>query len=60
MGAVDMLLLSEDIEESVSEELEAKAERIGSTVEYVSIETKEGRQIKEITGIVALLRFAIS
>lgn len=60
MGAVDMLLLSEDIEESVSEELEAKAERIGSTVEYVSTETKEGKQIKEITGIVALLRFAIS
>lgn len=60
MGAVDMLLLSEDIEESVSEELEAKAERIGSTVEFVSTETKEGKQIKEITGIVALLRFAIS
>ncbi|MBI4159012.1 hypothetical protein HY500_02010 [Candidatus Woesearchaeota archaeon] len=59
MGAVEMLLLSEDIEESVSEELEAKANRIGATVEFVSTETKEGKQIKEITGIVALLRFAI-
>ena len=59
IGAVDMLLLSEDLEENVSEELEAKAERIGATVEYVSTETKEGKQIKEITGIVALLRFAV-
>src|SRR3989338_5226186 len=59
-GAVELLLLSEDLDEETTEELEKKADATGADVEFISTETSEGKQIKEITGIVALLRFAIN
>ena len=59
MGAVDVLLVSEDIEDEELEILEQKAEAIGATVELISLETMEGRQIKEFGGLVAILRFKI-
>ena len=59
MGAVSTLILSEDVEDSITEELEIKAEETGAAFEIISIETREGIQLKELGGIAALLRFAL-
>src|SRR3989338_5739289 len=59
-GAVETLLISEEVDESIVEELEKKADATGAEIEFISTDTNEGKQIKEITGIVALLRFAIT
>ncbi len=60
MGAVDVLLLSEG---SVSEEdiqiYEDKAEESGTDVRVISVETREGVQLKNLGGYAAILRFAI-
>jgi len=36
------------------------AENIGSTIEIVSLETEEGEQFKNLSGIGAILRFRVS
>lgn len=59
-GAVDTLLLSKDLEKGKSAEFEKKALNIGSHIEIISTETKEGEQFMNITkGVGALLRFPI-
>jgi len=59
MNAVDVLLLSEHLEEDRIFELEEKAQVGGSTVKIISTETREGTQLKELGGIAAILRFEI-
>ena len=59
MGAVEVLLLSENLDESIIEELEEKAEGIGGEVVFVSVDTREGVQLRDLTGIGAILRYAI-
>ena len=57
-GAVDTLLISQNIPKAKIAELEKKAENIGSHVFLVSAETEEGQQFLNITkGIGAILRF---
>ena len=58
-GAVDLLLLSKDIDRTLSKELKKIAEDIGSNVEIVSTETDEGRQFFNLSGIGAILRFKV-
>ena len=58
-GAVDILLLSEDLDDEYIEKLEEKAEKFGTKIEIISTETKEGVQLKELGGIGAILRYAI-
>ena len=60
MGAVDMLLISEDLEDSEIEDLQEKAEAIGAKIEIISIETREGAQLRDLGGIAAMLRFQVS
>ena len=59
MGAVDTLLLSEDLDPDLIEKFENEAEKTGTTTEIISTETREGVQLKEISGIAAILRFPI-
>jgi peptide chain release factor subunit 1 len=59
MGAVDTLLLSENIDDKVIEELSEEAEKVKTKVMIISTATREGTQLKEMGGVVALLRFAI-
>ena len=59
-GAVEKLLLSENLPDDKIEELENLAEKIGSEVMLISTDTKEGMQLKDLTGIAAVLRYAIS
>ncbi len=58
-GAVDILLLSEDLDEGDLTEFENLADIKGTHIEVISNETKEGQQFKQLGGIGALLRFAI-
>ncbi len=59
MNAVGELLLSESIDEEKIFELEDLARKGGSEVKIISIETREGVQLKELGGIAAILRFEI-
>ncbi len=60
IGAVDVLLLSEQIEDNLIEELEKKAEELGTTVNIISTETREGVQLKDIGKIAAILRYEVN
>jgi len=60
MGAVDILLLSEDLSDEVVNYFEEKAEETDAKYHMISTETSEGVQIRDLGGICAILRFAIS
>lgn len=56
-GVVDILLLSEDLDDSKIEEFEEAAKKTGSQVEIISVETREGVQLREIGKVAAILRY---
>jgi peptide chain release factor subunit 1 len=56
-GAVDTLLISKDVDRTLAKELKNKANEIGAKIEVVSVDTEEGRQFFNLSGIGALLRF---
>lgn len=58
-SAVEILLLSEDLDESLINELEEKAESTKADIQIISLETREGSQLKDLSGVAAILRFAI-
>lgn len=60
MGAVDILLLSETQNEKTIDEFSKLAEEMSSKVSLISIETREGSQLKDLGGIAAILRYSIS
>jgi len=59
LGAVDELILSSELEKSKTLEMEDLAKTTSAEVKYVSVETEEGIQFKNIGGIGAILRFQI-
>ncbi|MBM3200167.1 peptide chain release factor 1 [Candidatus Woesearchaeota archaeon] len=59
MGAVDKLLLSENLPEEELEELQEKGEKLGAEVHIISIDTMEGGQIKGLGGYAAILRYSL-
>ena len=60
MGAVDVLLLSEELEEQKIEEFENEAKLVGTEVRIISTETREGVQLKDIGKVAAILRYEIN
>ncbi len=60
MGAVDILLISESLDDKKIEEFEDLAASYGSEVKIISNETREGKQIAQLGGVAAILRFALS
>lgn len=58
-GAVDTLIISTSFDKKEARELENNALSIAANVVYVSTETNEGLQFKNISGIGAILRFSI-
>jgi len=58
-GAVDKLLISESADEKITEELEEIAKASNAEVFIISVDTQEGQQLRDLTGIAAILRFAI-
>ena len=59
IGAVDKLLLSENLDDKEIERYEEKATHYGTNVFIISIHSREGEQLKTIGGKAAILRYAI-
>lgn len=59
IGAVDKLLLSEELDDNKIDEFEKIAEQFGTEVIIVSTETREGVQLRDMGKIVAILRYDI-
>ncbi len=57
IGSVETLLLSEGLSDEEIETFEAEAKILGTDVEIISIETREGVQLKEIGKVAAILRY---
>ena len=58
-GAVEILLLSKDLDKNLIKELKEKANNISSKIEMVSTETEEGKQFFNLSGLGGILRFKI-
>ena len=58
-GAVEVLIISTSFDKKLASELEEEAKNIASEIVYVSDETEEGLQFKNLKGVGAILRFAI-
>jgi len=59
LSAVDILILTDDVEDEFLDEIEEKAISYGTTLEIVSVETESGNQLKELGGIAGILRFEV-
>jgi peptide chain release factor subunit 1 len=59
IGAVSELILSTALPEKEIIELEERAIRINASVKFVSEETEEGIQFRNLGGVGAILRFAV-
>ena len=58
-GAVELLLLSENLDEKKIDELDETAKQFGTDVQIISTETREGVQLKDIGMIGAILRYEV-
>ena len=59
LGAVDSLLLSEELDEKKIEEFEAQAKKVGTTIKIISTETREGVQLRDMGKVAAILRYEV-
>jgi len=59
MGAVDLLLISEDIDEDLAEQLSEKVESSGGAWQLISKNSREGEQLSALGGWGAVLRFPV-
>jgi peptide chain release factor subunit 1 len=59
LGAVATLLLSEALDDAKMEEFEAEAKKLGTEVQIISTETREGVQLREMGMVAAILRYNI-
>ncbi len=56
-GAVDIILLSEALDDNAIEEFEEEAKKLGTRVMIISTDTREGVQLKEMGKVAAILRY---
>jgi peptide chain release factor subunit 1 len=59
MGAVETLLLSEELTDEVIEEFEKEAEALGTDVMIISTDTREGVQLRDMGKVAAILRYEV-
>lgn len=59
MGVVDVLLLSEALDDATIEKFEEEAEKMSTDVKIISLETREGAQLKDLGKIAAILRYEV-
>jgi len=59
MGVVDTMMISESVDEKIIDEFMTEAENLGSNVEIISLETREGAQLKDLGGYAAILRYDV-
>ncbi len=60
MGAVEVVLLSEALDDATIELFTEEAEKMGTEIAIISVETREGVQLKEIGKIAAILRYEVN
>ncbi|HHI04128.1 MAG TPA: peptide chain release factor 1 [Candidatus Woesearchaeota archaeon] len=59
IGTVDVLLLSESLDDNTIDEMENLAKTVGTNVKIISTETREGIQLRELGKIAAILRYEV-
>ncbi len=59
-GAIDVLLVSEDLDEETMDFFEEKCEESGAELQVISTDTSEGKQLRDLGLVGAILRFALS
>lgn len=59
-GVVDILLLSEQLEDAKVEAFEEAAKQFNTTVKLISTETREGVQLRDLGKVGAILRYSVS
>ncbi|MFH1592485.1 MAG: peptide chain release factor aRF-1 [Candidatus Woesearchaeota archaeon] len=59
-GAVEKLILCESLDDKMIDEFEALAEGTNSEFHIVSVDTEEGRQLRDLGGVGAILRYSLS
>jgi len=60
MGAVETLLLSEELDDEDTEKFEEEAEKLKTEVKIISTDTREGAQLVDMGTVAALLRYAVN
>tara|TARA_Y100000310_G_scaffold344773_1_gene459390 strand:- start:3482 stop:4570 length:1089 start_codon:yes stop_codon:yes gene_type:complete len=60
MGAVEVVLVSEKIEDDTVENIESVADDFGTEVKMISVDTREGQQLADLGGVAAILRYPVS
>ena len=58
-GAVSKLLISETEDDKIIDELEGLAEQMNTEVHIISVDTKEGLQLRDLAKVGAILRFPL-
>lgn len=59
MGAVDIVLISEYCGDDAIEQFEEQAKLVGTKIEIISTETREGVQLRDIGGVAGILRYEV-
>ncbi|MBI4149754.1 peptide chain release factor aRF-1 [Candidatus Woesearchaeota archaeon] len=59
MGTVDKVLVSEEMDDATINEIEESAKRMGTAVHIISVETREGAQLRDLGKIAAILRYEV-
>jgi len=59
MGAVELILLSEISTDKTIMEFEELAQLTGAELKLISVETREGQQLRDLSGVAAILRFEL-
>jgi len=57
LGTVDIILVSESVDEGLIDEIMKEAESFSSNVAIISVETREGSQLRDLGGFAAILRY---
>jgi len=58
-GAVDTLLISKDFDKIKAKEFKKLAKEMGTKIEIISVETEEGKQFFQLSGVGAMLRYKV-
>jgi protein pelota len=59
VGAVDVLLLSDSLDDNKIDEFEREAKQFSSEVRIISTETREGVQLRDMGKVAAILRYEV-
>ncbi len=59
-GVVELLLISESLDENIIEELISLSNQFGSEHALISTDSREGEQLKQLGGVGAILRYKVN